>query len=117
MGVSVKKVDPSLNMLFRPSVQPYMISWFKYDPVKEISKMSIPVLIVAGTTDIQVDVEDAKLLSEANKNSELAVIKNMNHILKNVPTIDKSINISSYSKPDLPLSSELCKKIISFLNK
>ncbi len=116
LGITVKNVDPSLNMLFRPSVQPYMISWFKYDPVKEISKLSIPILIVEGTTDIQVDVEDAEFLSKANKNSELAVIEKMNHILKNVPTRDKNINIQSYSNPELPLSSELCKRITNFLN-
>ena len=43
------KLGQELNMLFRPSVQPYMISWFKYDPCKEISQLAIPVLIVEGT--------------------------------------------------------------------
>lgn len=116
LGITIKNVDPSLYMLFRPSVQPYMISWFKYDPAKEISKLSIPVLIIGGTTDIQVDVKDAELLSKANKNSELTIINNMNHILKEVPTRDKSVNAQSYSNPDLPLSAELCTRIINFFN-
>ena len=75
-------IPPFLMSLFRPSVQPYMISWMKYDPVIEIAKLSIPSLIIQGTTDIQISVEDANLLAEANSFSELVVIDGMNHILK-----------------------------------
>ncbi|HEX8151714.1 MAG TPA: alpha/beta hydrolase, partial [Thermoanaerobaculia bacterium] len=35
----VADVPPMLNMLFRPSVQPYLMSWFRYDPAKEIAKL------------------------------------------------------------------------------
>ena len=48
-----------LKTLFRPSVQPYLISWFKYDPSIEIAKLQIPSLIIQGSHDIQVSVEDA----------------------------------------------------------
>ena len=65
-GKTVDSVPPLINMLFRPSVQPYLISAFKYDPVIEISKVQSPVLIVQGTTDIQIQVEDAKKLAVAN---------------------------------------------------
>lgn len=116
-GHTVKDVNPSLAMLFRPSVQPYMISWFKYDPAKEISKLSIPVLIIEGTTDIQVSVKDAELLAGADKNAKLVIVKNMNHILKDVPTLDRTANIQSYSNPDLPLSGTLCKDIVGFIKR
>ncbi len=115
-GYTVKHVNPSLRILFRPSVQPYIISWFKYNPVKEISKLSIPILIVEGTTDLQVDIKDADLLAHANKNAKLVIIKNMNHILKNVPTKNRMKNFQSYSNPDLSLSKVLCKKITEFIN-
>jgi uncharacterized protein len=114
-GYKVKNVRKEFMSLFRPGIQPYMISWFKYDPCNEISKLSIPVLIIGGTTDIQVEIEDAKMLSKANVNSKLAVIENMNHILKEVATNDRAINYQSYSKPELPLSAELSKKLIEFL--
>jgi len=39
---------PQLMTLFRPSVQPYLMSWFKYDPAKEIKKLTGPVLIING---------------------------------------------------------------------
>ncbi len=43
-GNTIETVPPMLNSLFRPSVQPYMISWFKYDPQDEIKKLSIPLI-------------------------------------------------------------------------
>lgn len=114
-GNLVKNVNLAFVSLFRSSVQPYLISWFKYDPCIELSKLEIPILIVGGTTDIQVEVEDAKLLSKSNANSILAIIENMNHILKEVKTSDRTINIQSYSEPELALSEELCKKLIEFI--
>ncbi len=113
-GYLVKNVGKEFGSLFRASIQPYMISWFKYDPCKEIAKLTIPILVIGGTTDIQVEVEDAQMLSKSNVNSKLAIIENMNHILKEVNTRDRAINIESYSKPDLALSKVLCAKLIEF---
>jgi pimeloyl-ACP methyl ester carboxylesterase len=117
LGITVKNVDPSLSMQFRPSIQSYMLSWFKYNPAKEISKLTIPILIIQGTTDIQVDVKDAELLSQANKNSKLVVIENMNHVLKEVTTLDKIKNYQSYSNSDLPLSETFSKTVINFIKQ
>ncbi len=114
-GVLVNEINPDLMNLFRPSVQPYMISWFKYDPQAEIKKLTIPVLIVQGTTDIQVSVENAKALLAASKNAKYIEIAGMNHILKTAEA-DKMKNIETYSKPDLPLVEELPKVVIDFIN-
>jgi pimeloyl-ACP methyl ester carboxylesterase len=35
-GATTEQVPPFLFALFRPSVQPYLISWFRYDPVQEL---------------------------------------------------------------------------------
>jgi len=114
-GESVTDIPPILNSLFRPSVQPYIISWFKYDPQKEIAKLKIPVLIIQGTTDIQVSLDDANRLSKAHQGATLAIIEGMNHILKQAP-IDRQMNILTYTQPDLPLKKELIDNIILFLN-
>src|SRR5216684_3160801 len=50
-GKRVESVPPALNIIFRPSAQPYLISWLRYDPVKEIAKLHIQMLIVQGKTD------------------------------------------------------------------
>ncbi|MBL7967277.1 MAG: alpha/beta fold hydrolase [Prolixibacteraceae bacterium] len=113
-GNTVKNVPQILISLFRPSVQPYMISWFKYDPQKEIAKLKKPVLIVQGTTDIQVNVENAKRLQAAKPDAKLAVLEGMNHILK-VAEADRMKNLQTYSQPELPLHAEIAPAIVSFI--
>ena len=115
-GETVEKVSQMLYSLFRPSVQPYMISWFKYDPQKEIAKLDIPILIVQGTTDIQVTISDADKLALANKKSQKQIIEGMNHILKESEA-DRQKNIQTYSIPDLPLKKELTEVIVKFIEE
>ncbi|PBJ11754.1 alpha/beta hydrolase [Flavobacterium sp. ACN6] len=115
-GFTVKKVDPMLISLFRPSVQPYLISWFKYNPQEEIKKLTIPILILQGTNDIQVSVKDAENLSQANKAAEMVIIDKMNHVLKIVEG-DRDANLASYNNETLPLSETLVDKIVSFIQK
>jgi len=114
-GNTVKDVPVILNSLFRQSVQPYLISWFKYNPQKEIKKLEdIPVLIIQGTTDIQVTVGDAENLHNSNPDSKLEIIERMNHIMKEAP-IDRELNIETYDNADLPLKNELSDIIVSFI--
>ena len=114
-GKTVENTPPELAPLFRSSVQPYMISWIKYDPQKEIARLKIPVLIIQGTTDIQVSLADANRLAKALPKAKLAIIEGMNHILKTAPA-DQNLNIATYSQPDLPLKKELIANLIPFLN-
>jgi len=104
----------SLNSLFHPSVQPYLISWLPIDPAKEISKVQVPVLIIQGTTDFQISMKDAKLLNTSAKESSLIIVDGMNHILKAVrgPRI---IQLPSYFDPNLPLHKDLIKGITEFI--
>ena len=113
-GKIVENFDPMLNSLFRLSVQPYIISWFKYDPQTEIKKLNMPILITQGTTDIQVSVDDANNLLNANKNAKLEIIEGMNHIFKEA-VADRQQNISTYSQPDLPVKEELIEVIVDFI--
>lgn len=113
-GETVQNVPAFLNSLFRPSVQPYMISWFKYDPQKEISKLTKPVLIVQGSTDIQVGLSDADKLAAANKKANKVVIQKMNHIFKE-STLDRQANFQTYNQPKLPIKPELVKVISEFV--
>jgi len=104
-----------LSSLFRESVQPYLISWFKYDPRVEIKKLHIPVLIITGTKDFQVPESDAKLLHEAYPKSELVIIENMNHVFKEIK--EDSENLKSYNDLTLPVVPELIEKIAGFTKK
>jgi pimeloyl-ACP methyl ester carboxylesterase len=113
-GRQVVSVPEQLSSLFRPSVQPYLISWFAIDPVKELKKLSVPILIVQGTTDIQVPVAQAQLLARANRRARLLVIPGMNHILKAVPAV-RDQQLKSYGDPTLPVVAQLVKAITGFL--
>jgi alpha-beta hydrolase superfamily lysophospholipase len=110
-GKLVEDAPVELFGLFRPSVQPYIMSWMKYDPAVEISKLKIPIVIIQGTTDLQVKEQDAKLLFEAHPlNSRLVIIEDMNHVLKIAPE-DRLKNIETYSMPNLPLAPELVRTL------
>lgn len=115
MGSRVKNFPLQLVSLFRPSVQPYMISWFKYDPAKLIGKLDCPVMILQGDKDIQVDPEEAKILKAASPKGEMVVIKNMNHIFKIIQG-DMQENMASYTNPELPVSQDLVDSIVGFIN-
>ena len=112
-GKTVGDIDPKLYSLFRPGIQPYMISWYKYDPAVEIARLTCPVLIVLGTTDIQVKQADAELLKAAKPDAVYALINGMNHVLKDAP-VDRVENLATYSNPDLPLSADLLNALMKF---
>ncbi len=116
-GDTIGDVAPAFYPLFRPSVQPYMISWFKHNPQEEIKQLTIPVLILQGTTDIQVKETDAELLLKAQPKAELKLIKNMNHVLKDCETTNKELQKPIYSNPDLPLNKEFAKEFVDFIKK
>lgn len=116
-GRTVEQVNPMLFSLFRPSVQPYIISWFKYNPQKEIKKLNVPILIVQGTRDLQVTEDDARLLKRAAGGAELVVVKNMNHVLKIIESDNKGVNVASYSNPALPVAEELVAAVAEFVKK
>ncbi|TPD69722.1 alpha/beta hydrolase [Flavobacterium microcysteis] len=115
-GETFEAKNPMLAGLFRASVQPYMISWLKHNPQEEIKKLQIPILIINGTKDIQIPVQDAELLHNANPKSELVLIENMNHIFKEIKG-DETENMGSYTNPNLPVMPQLIEKITTFLKK
>jgi pimeloyl-ACP methyl ester carboxylesterase len=116
-GRTVTDVPPPLMSLFRPSVQPYLISWLKYKPAKEIAGLSVPILVVQGTTDLQVSVDNAKLLAGNNQRATLAAIENMNHVLKH--TTEKTVlgQMQCYSDPALPIEPRLVDAVETFLKE
>lgn len=115
-GNLVENVPEGLYTLFRPSVQPYLISLFKYDPVEEMSKIEKPVLIIQGNNDIQITVDDANRLHEGNPASKLVIIEGMNHILKDAPK-DRDKNIATYNNPTLPLNEKFVEELIKFIKE
>jgi fermentation-respiration switch protein FrsA (DUF1100 family) len=107
-------VPPQLQVIFRPSVQPYLITLFRQDPAAAFARLKMPALIIQGSNDIQVGVGDAQMLKAAKPDAELALIEGMNHVMRIVPN-DIKRQMASYKDPQLPLAAELGAHILSFI--
>lgn len=114
-GKTDDNVPPPLDVVFRPSVQPYLISLFRQKPAAAFGKLNVPTLIVQGRNDMQVGVGDAELLHQAKPDSDIAIIDGMNHVLRIVPN-DVKRQLASYKDPQLPLASEVSDRILKFIN-
>lgn len=115
-GKTTTDYPPALASIFDSSVQEFMMSWMKHDPVEIIKKLDVPILIINGTKDLQVSVAEAELLHEASATSELKVIENMNHVLFIIHGDDQE-NAKSYNDPNGKVSEELIKEIVAFIKK
>jgi uncharacterized protein len=78
---AVADVPDALVLLFRPTVQPYLMSWFRYDPSEVIGALQLPVLLVHGSADVQVDVADARSLQASKPGARLEIVEGMDHLL------------------------------------
>ncbi|WHS63256.1 alpha/beta fold hydrolase [Pseudomonas sp. G2-4] len=109
-----ENVPAQLQVIFRPSVQPYLISLFRQDPARAFAALKMPALIIQGSHDIQVSVDDARQLKAAKPDAELALIEGMNHVMRIVPN-DVKRQLASYKDPNLPLAAELGTHILNFI--
>jgi uncharacterized protein len=103
-----------LSTLFRPSVQPYLISWFRYDPAVEMAKVRAPATIVQGTADVQVSMDDADALKAADPAAKLLVVQGMNHMLKHAPdTSSQAAILNGYTDASLPIEPQVIDAVAS----
>ena len=106
--------SPGLASIFRKEIQPFIFTWMQYDPQIEITKLNIPVLIINGEKDIQVQISEAELLRNAKPNSQYEIIENMNHVLKEIEGNDLE-NSKSYNIYNLPVTPKLITVISEFI--
>jgi alpha-beta hydrolase superfamily lysophospholipase len=115
-GEKVPNVNPALQALFRPSVQPYMISELAIDPAKELRNIALPVMIVSGGHDLQVSSADAALLSAERPDATRLDVPGMNHVLKMAPA-DRAGQQDAYSNPNIPLAAGVSDAIANFVRQ
>lgn len=113
-GREVVDIPSDLVTLFRPSVQPYLISQCRYDPAVEIAKLHLPILIVQGDRDIQVSIDDAERLATAAPSANFLRLSGVNHMLRPAPQ-DRPGNIVLYNRPDIPLAPPVLPAITAFM--
>ena len=113
-GHTVADTPPALAALFRPSVQPYLISWLPLDPAALLAAYDGPVFIGQGTTDLQIGVTDAQSLAAADSKTTLKLWDGVNHLLKTAPA-DRAANLATYADPALPLAPGVAEDVGAFI--
>lgn len=115
-GQTVEDVPEELVGLYRPSVQPYLISWFAIDPAAEIAKLkTLPVTIVQGDADIQITLRDANALAAADPAAKLVIVPGMSHVLKAVASTSQADQMKAYTDPSLPLDPAVVDAIAALV--
>ncbi|MCB0427237.1 MAG: alpha/beta hydrolase [Mangrovimonas sp.] len=113
-GETTTDFNPMLASIFNIELQPFIISWMAYNPQNELKKLHIPVLLINGTKDLQVTVDEANLLKEAYPDATLKIIENMNHIMFVIEG-DEMENIKSYNESSREISLEVVNSITNFI--
>lgn len=113
-GQPTGEINPMLQGIFNPAVLPFLKNWMQYDPAAEIAQLKCRVMIVNGTTDLQVQVSEAGLLHAARPEATYLIIEGMNHVFKEAPA-NALANQATYSDPELPVMKELIKGVSAFL--
>lgn len=111
---SPKEFHPALEVFFGKQNYKFMQSWMKYAPDKYIATLEIPVLLLHGKNDLQVDFSESELLHEAQSNSKLVLLDQVNHVLRDV-TNDDMENAKTYNRTDLPISYHVFEELLDFL--
>lgn len=115
-----KTVDPAklpapLPQIFPAAVQPFLIDVFSYDPAKLAGAIKLPILIVQGERDLQTSVADAQALAAGAPGAKLAVIPGVNHVLKEVVSDDRVVNLSTYADSSRPIAPAVVDAIAGFV--
>ncbi|MCX7550614.1 alpha/beta hydrolase [Xanthomarina sp. F2636L] len=113
-GKTTTNYPSALESIFSIENQPFMSSWMQYHPQEQIADLTIPTLIINGTKDLQVPIEEAHLLKDASKEGSLEIIENMNHVMFSILGDDLE-NSKSYNESFRTLSPELIPAILEFI--
>lgn len=103
-----------LASVFNKDIQSFMMNWMQYNPQEEIKKLQMPILIINGTKDLQVEPKEAKQLYEAVPSSTLELIDNMNHVLVTIEG-DNLENSKSYNESFRKISPNLIEALLKFV--
>ncbi len=112
----VTTIERDLYMIIGPEVQSFMKSWMVHDPAQLVTQMDVPVIIINGSLNRQIDPEQTQKLHSANPQSQYIVIDGMNHIFKHVKT-DELYAAKSFVDPTFPIHPELITAVVDFVKQ
>jgi hypothetical protein len=74
-----------------------------------------PVLILQSEHDVEIGVDDARLLAAADPQAKLVVLPNVNHVLKTVSSENLNYNLKTYFDPKLPITPGMIEALSEFI--
>jgi Lysophospholipase len=98
---------------FRPGVQAYLSSIYRFDLESSLASAPCPLLVVAGSSDMQVIEDEALLLASYRADADYRLVPGMSHTLKDVGE-DEEANFNSFVDPSLPISPRLAQLLADF---
>lgn len=113
--VDAGTMSPALRPLFGAEVQGFLIDAMSYDPVELAARVEVPVLILQGTRDLQVSMADARMLADATPDATLALLSDVNHVLKTVASEYPSANLATYADTTMPIAPSVVDAVADFV--
>ncbi|MDZ7281229.1 alpha/beta fold hydrolase [Sphingomonas sanguinis] len=113
--IPAASLTPPLSMIYADAVQPFLINSFAKDPAKLAAATTKPLLIVQGEADLQVTVEDAKILKAAQPKATLVLLPKVSHVLKTVEGDSRGANLATYADPNLPIAPGVVTAVADFI--
>ena len=109
-------ISPALRPLFAAEVQGFLIDAMSHDPSELAAQVALPMLVVQGMRDLQVSVTDARMLADAAPNATIALLPDVNHVLKIVRSEDPGANLATYGNPNLPIAPSVVDAVTDFVD-
>ncbi len=115
-SIPEEEIPTLLRPLFRPSVQPFLISQMTIDPREKAARVTVPLLILGGDNDIQVTADNARALHTAQPAARLVVVPGMTHLLTVSEVRDvQQQKLTVYMDAAAPLAEEAIDAIETFI--
>lgn len=110
-------IDSFINQQVEASLRPWARFFYNHDPATELNKLTIPVLSLIGTNDVQVPAEMnhppiRKALEEAgNKHYTVKELEGLNHMFQESETG----NMMEYSEVEQTFSPVVLREITTWI--
>lgn len=111
---SPKEYHPALEVFFGKDTYRFIQSWMKHQPTEYIAQLEMPILLLHGKRDLQIDFSESELLAEAQPKAKLVLMDDVNHVMRYANDDDME-NAKTYNQRSLPLAYEVVEEILDFL--
>jgi len=113
-GKTTNDYPQPLSSIFNIETQPFIANWMQYNPQEEIKQLKLPILIINGSKDLEVSLDETNILKAAVPKAKVSIIDDMNHVLFIIKGDDLE-NSKSYRESFRTISSQLIEDILEFI--